>query len=284
MAKSIAIIFHENEKRHNLYYYAIWNLAKSWREEGMDVLFLFGPNKFIAADLAILHVDLTLVPDTYIEFAQRFPVVLNGHVRDIRKSSFSKHRVHWGDSYEGSVIVKSELNYAGEPEERLLGRPLSRLASRIKKRLPRFELRIGGLGPRFRSPLDYIICDSPRSVPNGWFSRNDIIVEKFLPEKQDGLYCLRNYHFLGNQGICLLRRSLHPILNNSSVVSREQVEPDREIIELTKRMKFDYGKFDYVMYEGSPVLLDVNKTPGAGTTSIYLAMCREWAQGIRSYL
>ena len=60
------------------------------------------------------------------------------------------------------------------------------------------------------------------------------------------------------------------------------VHPD--IVELIKRMKFDYGKFDYVMHEGKPVLLDANKTPGGGDNPEYFTLCREWAKGIQSYL
>ena len=284
MKKSIAIIFHENERKRNLHRYGIWYLAEFWREDNIDVVFVFGVDQFIPADLAFLHVDLTVVPDTYVEFAQRYPVVLNGQIKDIRKSSFSKHIVNWGDSYEGKVIVKSDLNYAGTPEQRLCGTPLSRLAFWIKRQLLRYQPMISGRGPFFRSPLDYIIYDNPRSVPKDWFNRNDIIVERFLPEKEDEFYCSRNYHFLGNHGVCLLRKSTHPISNVSTMVSREVVEPHSEIVELTKKMKFDYGKFDYVIHEGNPILLDINKTPGAGTTSRYLTLCREWAKGIRSYL
>jgi hypothetical protein len=49
-------------------------------------------------------------------------------------------------------------------------------------------------------------------------------------------------------------------------------------------MGFDYGKFDYVMQEGQPVLLDANKTPGAGHLPIFFDLCREWAKGIHAYM
>jgi hypothetical protein len=282
--KSVAIIFHENERKRNLRRYGIWYLTEFWREDNINVVFVFGVDQFIPADLAILHVDLTVVPERYLEFAQRYPVVLNGRIKDIRKSSFSKHLVHWGDSYEGKVIVKSDLNYAGTPERRLCGTLLSRPVLWIKHQLLRYPPMFGGRGPFFRSPLDYLIYDHPQSVPRDWFNRKDIIIERFLPEEEDGLYCSRIYHFLGDHGVCLLRKSTHPISSASMMISREVVEPHAEIVELTKHMKFDYGKFDYVLYEGNPVLLDINKTPGASTTSRYLTLCREWAKGIRSYL
>ena len=46
-------------------------------------------------------------------------------------------------------------------------------------------------------------------------------------------------------------------------VRSEFVEPHPEIVRLRKAMKFDYGKFDYVIHEGQVLLLDANKTVGA---------------------
>jgi hypothetical protein len=284
MTKSIALIFHRNERFKRIPRFAIWHLAEVWREEKIKVVFLFGTEKYVPADLALLHVDLTEVPDEYMEFARRYPVVLNGKVKNIRKSTFTRNRVRPGDGYEGKVIVKSELNYAGEPERKLLGTPLSRLILRATMRLPWLRLSRRDSKLLFRLPCDYRIYDNPRSIPPDWFKRDDILVEKFLPEMQDGLYCLRNYHFLGDGGGGVLRKSAHPIINAASTISRQDIQPDPEIVALTKSMQFDYGKFDYVMHEGRPALLDTNKTPGAGKSPDYFALCRKWAKGICSYL
>ena len=283
MTKSVAIIFHENERKISIRRYTIGHLAECWKTEGIRVFFLFGIKKQVPADVAILHVDLSIVPDEYIEFAQHYPVALNDQVKDIRKSSFCRHRVYLNDRYNGKVIVKSELNYAGGPERKLLGTPLSRLAMRIESRLPRFHHAIKGNGPTIRIPYDYLIFDSPNSIPREWFNRDDLIIEKFLPEMQDGLYCLRSHHFLGSRSTCVLRRSANPIVNTETAVSRDLINPDPQIVELTKAMKFDFGKFDYVMHEGMPYLIDANKTIGAGNSSTFFAMCRELARGIHSY-
>ena len=284
MKKRIALIFHENERKHGIRRFAIWHLANLWRMENLEVVFLFGTAKFIPADVALLHVDLTVVPEEYVAFAGRYPVVLNGKVTDIRKSSFSGQKVNPEDGYEGPVIVKSEMNYAGQPERKLLGTSLSRLAFRISCRLPSIRFKSKGSGPDFRSPSDYVIYDSPRLVPREWFSRNDILVEKFIPEMHDGLYCQRVYHFLGDRGVCIFREARHPIVNNATVVSRHPIEVHPEIVKLTKTLQFDYGKFDYVLQEGKPMLLDANKTPGGTNTPRYIEMCREWAKGIHAYL
>ncbi len=283
MKHRIAVIFHKHELRHRLPRFAIWSLANAWRDDGYEVAFLFGVEKHVPADLAVLHVDLTLVPEEYIEFANRYPAVINGRIRDIRKSTYSQCRVNPGEHYKGPVIVKSERNYAGEPERKLLGSRLSRLSVRIGSR---FSLRVRGAGtePIFKSPADYRIYSSVDMVPKQWFGRNDVLVEKFLPEKDGKFFCLRNYHFLGDRGISVLRRSAVPIINMATAVDRREVETPPEIPELARRMQFDFGKFDYVIHDGRPVLLDANKTPGAGQAAPFFAMCREWAKGIRSYL
>ncbi len=284
MPKSIALIFHENEWKHTLLRFAIWHLAEIWRKDNIRVVMLFGVRKFVPADLAILHVDLTLVPEQYIDFANRYPVALNGSVRNIRKSSFSKISINPDEGYEGSVIVKSELNYAGQPERKLLGTSFSRLALRFTSRLPTFGKKHKASVMHFKSPLDYLICEDYCSVPRDWLNRKDILIEKFVPEIQDGLYCLRNYHFLGSQGICMLRKSTHPIINMSNTISRDPVEVHPEIAALARNMGFDYGKFDYVLHEDKPVLLDANKTPGAALTPVFFALSQEWAKGINTYL
>jgi hypothetical protein len=282
MTRSVAIIFHKNERLKRLPRFAIWHLTEIWQEEKVKVIFLFGTGKYVPADLALLHVDLTVVPDEYLDFARRYPVALNGRVKNIQKSTFSSNRVNPGDGYEGKVIVKSELNYGGEPERKLLGTPFSRLVLRATMRLPWLRPSRKGSKLLFRLPSDYRIYDSPRSVPTDWFRRDDVLVEKFLPEIQDGLYCLRNYHFLADRGGCVLRKSVHPIIYAATATGRQDIDPDPAIVELTKSMQFDFGKFDYVMHEGKPVLLDTNKTPGAGRSPEYFAMCRRWAQGIWS--
>ena len=66
----------------------------------------------------------------------------------------------------------------------------------------------------------------------------------------------------------------------------EEVEPHQEIVKWREAMKFDYGKFDYVVHDGKAVLLDANKTIGCVTgkaTSWVAAGRRHRAAGIYSY-
>jgi hypothetical protein len=73
---------------------------------------------------------------------------------------------------------------------------------------------------------------------------------------------MREYSFLGDRETCRLLKSKVPIVKWCTTVSRESVEPHPDMSKLREELKFDYGKFDYVINDGKPVLLDANKTTG----------------------
>src|SRR5438094_3657126 len=114
---TIAVLFHEKNRKRHLRSYAISFLAEFWRQDGHRVHFLFGTRKFVPADLILIHVDLSIVPDEYLDFASRYPIALNSDVKDIRKSQISTNLVKQGDVYSGKVIVKTDLNFGGSPEQ-----------------------------------------------------------------------------------------------------------------------------------------------------------------------
>jgi hypothetical protein len=251
-------LFHENATEQTLRNYYITRLVEHWREDGHEVIFLFGVSRFVPADLVIVHVDLSVVPDSYLEFARGYPIAINGRVKDIRKSTISKNLVRRGDTYNGSVIVKSDLNYAGVPERSLdanIPRPLS-----LSSGLLAWYRRARSV--EFASPLDYRIYENPQQVPRRYFQQKGLVIEKFLPEIDNGLYCVRNFHFLGDSVTCIRRRAKHPIVNGSTYVDMEQVDPHPDIVAMREKLRFDYGKFDYVVIDGQGVLLDANKTVG----------------------
>ncbi len=267
--RKIAILFHERHRGFTLNYH-VQEFAQIWREEGHEVVELFGVNEFVPADLLFVHVDLSVVPEEYLRFGRRYPIVLNGRLRDIRKSSFSKIRLQLGDIYDGKVIVKSDLNYAGKPE-RFVG------ASH--------QIREHGI--MFTSPMEYRVFESIRDVPESVFTDPLMIVERFMPEiTEDGKYVMRAMQFLGNQVDCVQFVSDTPIVNGSTGTLTGLVEPHPEMLAARKRMYFDYGKFDYVLHNGHPILLDTNKTVGAGIPNApedILAARRKRADGIYDY-
>jgi hypothetical protein len=281
--KKIAILFHENDRKRTLNY-LIMRLAELWRAEGMEVIKVFGTKQFVHADLAILHVDLSVVPDKYIEFAQQYPIVLNGNVRNIRKSTFTDNLVLPDNRYEGKVIVKSDLNHAGAPERLIYNFSAQELFLNLKRKLGCFEILGRVCSPHFNCPSDYIILESSSLIPRNWYKSKNIVIQKFLPEIDQGYYCIRNYYFLGDRSTCVLRKASQPIVNAGSTLSLEPTEVHPEIVELRRKLRFDYGKFDYIVHEGIPVLIDINKTPAASPGLLhYVPMHPNLAEGVHSY-
>ena len=277
--KTIGILFHEKNRRRHLSGYAVTFLAEFWRQDGHRVHYLFGTRKFVPADLILIHVDLSIVPDEYLEFASRYPIALNSGVKDIRKSQISTNLVKQDDVYSGKVIVKTDLNFGGSPEQILRRHrsPWRRLASRF--------VRDHAIGAGLETHSKYRIYNRLTDVSPAVFERNDLVVEKFLPEQEGNFFFVRNYEFLGDSATCTRLASRDPIVKDQTIVWIEEIEPHPEIVQARKRLNFDYGKFDYVIYDGQPVLLDANKTTGADRirTPELNARRRRRANGIYSY-
>ena len=277
--RTIGILFHEKNRKRHLSGYAITFLAEFWSQDGHRVHYLFGTRKFVPADLLLVHVDLSVVPDEYLEFASRYPIALNSDVKDIRKSQISTNLVKQDDVYSGKVIVKTDLNFGGSPEQILRRHrsPWRRLASRF--------VRAHTIGASLKTHSKYRIYDRLTDVSPAVFERDDLVVEKFLPEQEGNFFFVRNYEFLGDSATCTRLASRDPIVKDQTIVWIEEIEPHPEIVQARKRLNFDYGKFDYVIYDGQPVLLDANKTTGADRirTPELNARRRRRANGIYSY-
>ncbi len=265
----IAILFHKSDRNMDLSVYSITRLAPHWERDGHEVFPVFGTQEFVPADLVIVHVDLSVVPEDYLTFAARYPVAVNGKVRDIRKSTFSTNLIRRGDEWRGPVIVKSERNYAGHPE--------------AERGLPRLDGK--GFDPTFQSTLDYPVFDRIQEVPDECFESPDLVVQRFLPEMEDGLFHVRMYQFLGDRCSCMRLAANDPIVKSGNKVFSGNIAPHPDIIEMRKKLNFDYGKFDYVIHNGEAILLDLNKTTGTApqTTPQIEANRHITAQGLYSF-
>lgn len=261
-SKRIAVLFHRGEQHADVSRYIIHHMAEYWRADGHDVVYLFGPRKYEPADVVVVHVNLSVVPDAYLELAGRYPVAVNGRVRDIRKSKISNNLLRADDPWDGPVIVKSDLNYAGAPE-RLLTRTAAERHWRFARRVRRALNHLRGYTPPFVDSVDYQIYNNIEQVPTRWWERDDVVVERFRPEIEDGLYHTRIFQFLGDRWTCTRVAAAGPIVKTQGSVRIEDITPDPEVLAWRERYHLDYGKLDYVINEGEVVLLDVNKTTGA---------------------
>jgi hypothetical protein len=101
-------------------------------------------------------------------------------------------------------------------------------------------------------------------VPSCAFSNPDLVVERFLPEKEGRSYYLRSYAFLGSEGLTVRFRSEHPVVKGINSRDPEFVPVHESIVAARHALGLDFGKLDYVMHDGQAVLLDVNSTPTFG--------------------
>ncbi|MSQ02328.1 MAG: hypothetical protein EXR71_10635 [Myxococcales bacterium] len=257
---TITVVLHEREHRAAEVGYVLWPLVDVWRESGHTVHVCHGVDAFPAADVIFLHVDLTTVPAHYLQATAGHPCVINRGVADIAKTAISTMIVTTAGAGGGPVIVKTVHNHGGKPERHLEPRGLARS---VRDSLA----RRGWLPLGYRDWLDpyaYPIFASPADVPARVYRNPALVVERFVPEREGDLYAIRSYSFLGDQSIAERTLSPHPIVKRRDAVAWEQIDTPAEIIALRHQLGFDFGKFDYIVHEGRPVLLDVNRTPAFG--------------------
>jgi len=141
-------------------------------------------------DLLLPHIDLTKVPGKYQHYMERFPKVLNRRVVDISKRHISKNLVSKNSDYKGPVIVKTNANYGGLPETFNPG-----LVEKIYNRTYRF-FKPGVV--RKMKPSNYQVYNTIEDVPHPVWRNPNLVVERFMPEREDDYYCIRVCFFLGD--------------------------------------------------------------------------------------
>lgn len=284
--KRVVILFHDCQRRRGPQSYLIHALSEVWRKCGLDVSCAYGVRDHPEADLLIPQIDLTRLPDDYVEYLASYPNVLNRNVPDISKRSFSAHLLEEGDDYQEPVIVKTNNNFGGR-QERWLVLHRHRLLSWLYRRALPLAGRALGQGLARQTVLDqYPIYPSLAEVPRGVFSNKALVVEQFLPEREGELYFMRHYLFLGDHTRNVRVAGRNPFLKRSACVPVDEGLPvPAELTDLRRRLGFDYGKFDYTIHDGKVVVLDVNWTPAPpGTAEGAARAARDLAGGIWSLL
>jgi hypothetical protein len=243
---TILILTHE----HDLFddrHFLVAGLFSRWRSKGHEVVVRAGLRELPPADLAILHVDSTVVARDYIDALSRYPKVVNGATLDVSKRRFSENLVGAFDSWSGPVIVKTNANAGAIPE-------------RAHAELARMKGQKAE-GPTIVMTGRYPIFPSRAEVPPRLALHPELVVEKFLPERCEDGYASRHWVFFGSAERCNRVTGPHPVVKGRDVLSRSPVPVPDELREWRRRLGFDFGKFDFVLHEGRPVLLDVNRTP-----------------------
>jgi hypothetical protein len=254
-------------------------LLQIWERLGYSIEVHQGIKNAFEADVVISHLDLTVVPEEYTEFLRQFPSVINLNAKDISKRFISRNLVSEHDDYRGAVIVKTSDNYGGVPEllhREKLGESVN--LAMIERPWRRVE---------WLDTYNYPVFDSIKDVPHGVWRNNKLVVEKFLPEiDEQGKYRLRYWLFLGDKELGTCHISSRRIVKETdeNTVNIEGVP--EALREARRQFGIDYGRIDYAMVDGEPVIYDINTTPATRDLFIELVGSRfeELASGIQYYL
>jgi hypothetical protein len=117
--RSVVVLIHQNDQGFRNIHYLVKPLIEAWQAAGIRVDVVRGLGRRPPADVLFPHIDLTITPRPYRRFFDRYALVVNRQLVDISKSRISTNLVGPHDSYAGPVIVKTERNYGGLPEQRL---------------------------------------------------------------------------------------------------------------------------------------------------------------------
>jgi len=269
------IVFLEHQMQDKLGIdYMAHLFARRWERDGHRVLYHRGVSRPPPGDLAILHVDLTEVPPSYMELTRHYPRVLNARTADIRKSRYSVAKLSRDDPWPGKVLVKTEANHGGHVDDALRR---AALAAGLANDVPE------------RALMDhYYLCESMRHVPAAVWDTPGIFAERFVPERDELGYYIRIWTFLGDEERSTRYRSREILVRAGNFEARETVPVPDEIRAWREKLGFDFGKLDYVRHGDEYILLDANRTPGAPS---YVANDPEMAAsfervagGIRAFL
>jgi hypothetical protein len=268
--------------------YTVQCLSDEWERLGFRVVVTSETNRHIPADIAINHIDLTVTPAAYVEYLARYPIVINGALTDISKRRFSRSLLAATDAWAGSVIVKTNANYGGVHEAGMKRASGSRAQGAVRLARAVSSIRDWAAVEALDSRR-YPIFSSVQKVPRAVWRNPNLIVEKFLPERdQQGNWRLRAWSFLGDRSLHVLTTASAPIVKGSCIFRREILPDDavpEALIRAREHLRADFGRFDYVLVDGEPVLYDVNRTPttSPAALAVYATRLAELARGIHCY-
>lgn len=260
--------------------------AEHWAPTGHRILPHIGLGTPPPADVAILHIGYSVTPGPYLELAARYPRTVNAGVATTLKRHVCTDLVGADDAYDGPVIVKTDLNHAGKAETRQRWRnagALGRLWLRLERQLP----------PRWFGRLKgnkYPVLERKNDVPDWVWRSPHLVVQPLHTERRGEFYAMHQWYFFGDRDCVSTFLGRRPVVKLANVAQRLPLHC--EVPEALRRrraeLKFGYGKFDYVIENGEPVLFDANSTPHEGqdfpTPPRVKAICAALAEGLHSYI
>lgn len=245
----IAILTHEHDGFATREY-LLKSLTPHWEDAGHSIAVVDGLQDWPDADLAILHVDHSLVPQAYAQACARYARVINGRALDIRKRHVSRILLRRDSDWTGPVIIKTNLNHGGMSEMNYFQQ---------KRKAGHHDIR--PTPDMVFSTESYTILPDKEAVNSAFWDHPGIVVEPFLPEQDERGYWMRVWIFLGRQERSSRYVATDPLVKGANIIGREECDVPPEIRAERERLGFDYGKFDFVVHQGRPILLDANRTP-----------------------
>ena len=227
--------------------YLLFDVIQHLQKMGHTIRIVRGP-KAPPGDAAFYHVDATVAPPEYVELASHYPRAINFRTGDISKRKISRLLIEKGDPWDGPVIVKANYN-----NRSVIEHLHNRRAARAGRPLPHPGVTIGE---------KYRVLESVSEVGDAVWSDPSLVVEKFVAEPDEQGFALRTWVFMGPRERCTRFVTADRISKAADVLKYEPVQVPEQLRAERERLGFDFGKFDFVMRDGEPVLLDANRTPG----------------------
>lgn len=274
---NIGILLHEftQTDRPGLIAY----ICDAWREAGHRISLIRGiPQNLPSIDALIAHVNLTVVPPQYTDFFGQFGTVINRDITNISKRFVSRNLLARDDPWGGEVIVKTDRNFGGIPEKMIERAsrgepPLSSIVQRPWRKVEHVH------------PGDYPVFTHMSEVPTGVWRNPNLVVEKFIPERDGEMYCNRVSHMMGDKVLCRRVYSRSKVIKGSRIEWSEEVDLPDDFDEVRSGLGLDYGKIDFVVHNNRMHVLDVNKTPGRlGDEEIDARVGRKLASGLEKFI
>ncbi len=227
--------------------YLLFDVLKHAEDLGHHWEVTTGPRP-VEGDVAVLHVDASVVSDEYLALAAHYPAAINFGTGDITKRRVSRQLLAPDEPWEGPVILKANLNCGGMAE----------VVHNRRARNAGLPVPHAGIKP----VEHYQVLDDVSKVPDEIWGDKALVVERLMPERDDDGFAFRTWVFMGSHERCTRFVTPKLIGKAADALRFEPIEVPKELRAERERLGFDFGKFDWVMHDGAPILLDANRTPG----------------------